>query len=270
MLRQPLRHQLAELRPEDFFVVPGLDVAITKTKARKPDGSVLRAISWYDTKMLIQSLDNYFLPTSSQWGGKEKGARPYLQRYYPELEKDFITEREWVDSLIALPDKEGKYSSTLQISGVKKGKVPLLIEKSKVERHGYMYVVTEGKVTEVPELPLETGYVQEWDDDLGLPTKVGDEPNETFEKAYFYVNTNYDYHEGLRALVRWGRFRMTAVWPPSSSSPYVGFRLGRTVSDSDFMKISRLEYEALIKQKESISQSLKKLDELLSKVKFWH
>ena len=260
------------------MVVPSLNVAIAKAKARASDDKVLTRISWYDTKLLTQGLgSNYFLPTSAQWGGKEKGARPYLQQNYPELEKDFISgECEWVDSLLAFPNEEREYSPRLRISGIKKGKVPLLIEQSKVERSGDNYVLTEGKVTEVSGLPLKSGYIQDWSEDLGLPTKVGNNPNERFEGAYFWVNTDYGYHEGLRALLRgpwyWHarerRFYTAAVWSPSFSDSLVGFRLGRAVSaDEDFVKIPRLEYEAIVKEKETISQSMKILDKLLSKIK---
>jgi len=274
MPEQTLQYQLAELRPEDFMVIPSLNVAIAKAKARAADGKVLTRITWYDTKLLTQSLSpNYFLPTSSQWSK----SREYLQQNYPELEKDFIIgEVEWVDSLLAFPNKERGYSPRLQLSGIKKGKVPLLIEQSKVERSGESYVFTDGKITEIPELPLKSGYIQAWDKDLGLPTKVGENPSEKFEGAYFWVDTDYSYHEGLRALVRgpWSwhdcerRFYSPAGWFPSLSSSLVGFRLGRAVSaDEDFVKIPRLEYEAIIKEKETISQSMKNLEKLLSKVK---
>lgn len=223
--------QLAELKPEDFMVIPSLNVVIAKAKARAADGYVLTDISWYDTKLLIQNLgSNYFLPTSSQWSR----AREYLQQNYPELEKDFISGDEWVDSLLAFPNGKRQYSPRLQISGVEKGKVPLLIEQSRVERFGDSYIITDGKVTEYPELPLENGFIQEWNDELGLPTKVGEYPNERFERAYFRVNTDYDYHEGLRALVRgcWSwrghvsarRFGTDALRDPSYSDWFVGFR----------------------------------------------
>jgi len=267
-----LQYQLAELKPEDFMAVPSLNVAIAKVKARASDGKVL-TISWHDTKLLTQNLgSNYFLLTSSQWSR----ASEYLQQNYPELEKDFISgEYEWVDSLLAFPNEEGQYSRRLQISGIEKGKFPILIEQSKVERSGANYVLTEGKITEVSGLPLNSGYIQAWSEDLGLPTKVGNNPNERFERAYFWVNTDYNYHEGLRALIRgrWAwqgrerRFNTAADWGPSVSGSDLGFRLSRAVSaDEDFVKISRLEYEAITKEKEIISQSIKNLDKLLSRV----
>lgn len=266
MPEQTLQYQLAELKPEDFMVIPSLDIAIAKTKAKAVSGEVLARISWYDTKQLTQSLSsNYFLPTSSQWSK----AREYLQQNYPELEKDFITGKyEWVDSLLAFPNEERQYSPRLQISGIKKGKVPLLIEQSKVERSGDSYTLTEGKVTEVSELPLKSGYIQAWNKDLGLPTKVGEKPNEKFEGAYFWVDTDYSYHEGLRALLRgrwaWparaGRFDTGADWAPSLSPSAVGFRLGRAASaDSDYVRMPRAEYERLTKLSKELSESLAKV-----------
>ncbi len=271
MPEQALQYQLSELKPEDFMVIPSLNVSIAKTKAKASDGNVLTRISWYDTKLLIQGLgSNYFLPTSAQWGGKEKGARPYLQQKNSEVEKNFITgEVEWVDSLLAFPNEEGKYSPRLQISGIKKGKVPLLIEQSKVERSGDNYTLTKGKVTEVPELPLTDGYIQGWNDELGLPTEVGKSPNERFEGAYFWVNKDYDYYEGLRALLRgpWGwhdrerRFDTDAIWYPSNSNSFVGFRLGRAASaDEDFVRMPRTEYKRL-------AELSKELNDILSKAK---
>lgn len=125
-------------------------------------------------------------------------------------------------------------------------------------------------------MPLKSGYIQNWNEDLGLPTKVGKEPNERFGGAYFWVDTDYSYHEGLRPVVRgpwcWHgrgrRFYTIAGWAPWLSLSDGGSLLGRAVSvNEDFVKIPRLEYEAIIKEKETISQSMKKLEELLSKVK---
>jgi len=227
MAEASLQYQLTELKPEDFIVIPSLNASITKDSVRVATGEVFTRINWYDTKLLVRSLDSgYFLPTSSQWGGKKEGARPYLEQNYPELEKKFISGvYNWVDSLLAFPNERKEYSLRLKISSIKKGKVPLLIEQSKVERSGDSYILSEGKVKEVPELPLKSGYIQEWDDKLGLPTKVGQNPNERFEGAYFWVDTNYSYHEGLRALIRgpwgWGgragRFGTDASWDPSVS-----------------------------------------------------
>lgn len=282
MPEQALQYQLAELKPEDFMVVPSLNVVIAKAKARASDGKVLTRIGWYDTNLLTQSLNpssdsiTYLYPSIGEWSK----ARKYLQQNYPELEKDFISgECEWVDSLLAFPNSERGYSPILQIPGIKEGKVPLLINHAKVEKSGESYILKEGKltkVTEVPELPLKSGYIQAWSEDLGLPTKVGNNPNEKFEGAYFWVDTDYIYHEGLRALIRgpwyWGvrarRFDTAANWDPSDSFSAVGFRLGRVASaDEGFVKIPRTDYEAMIKEREAISKSMKRLDELLSKVK---
>jgi len=276
MPEQALEYQLAELKPEDFMVIPSLNVAIAKAKARAANGEVLVNISWYNTNLLTQSLSlnpssiTYLYSSTGEWDK----ARKYLEQYYPGLEKDFISgEYEWVDSLLAFPNADGNYSPKLQISGIEKGKVPLLIDHAKVEKSGGDYILKEGeltKVTEVPELPLKGGYIQDWNDKLGLPTEVGKNPNEKFERAYFLVNTYYDYHEGLRALFRghWSsharerRFSANAYWGPSASLSDVGFRLVRTLSaDEGFVRMPRAEYERLTKLS-------KELNELLSKVKF--
>jgi hypothetical protein len=238
MPKQVLQYQLAELEPEDFVVVPGLNFAIAKAKTRASDGKVLTRISWYETKLLAQGLDSdYFLPTASQWDK----AREYLQKNHPDLEKVFLSgEYEWLDSLLAFPNEQGEYSPKLQLSGIGNGKDPLLIEQSKVERSGESYVLTEGKVIEVPELPLKHGYIQAWDKDLGLPTKLGNHYDGSFEGAHFWVNTNYDYHEGLRSLFRgpWRpshgpdvlrRFDTAATLEPSYSASVVGLRLARAI-----------------------------------------
>jgi len=266
MTETSLQYQLAELRPEDFTAIPSLNADIAKTKTRTSDGKVLTRIRWYDTKLLAQSLGSYFLPTSSQWST----AREYLQQNNPELEKDFISGAyEWVDSLLAFPNKDKQYSSRLRLPEIGMGKVPLLIEQSKVERSGDDFVITKGKVREVPQLPLKSGYIQAWSRDLGLPTRVGEKPNEKFERAYFWVDTDYSYHEGLRALIRgrWpsdgrvGRFLTDALWFPSASDSNVGFRPGRTgTADEDFVKMSRAEYARL-------TELSKELNGLLSKVR---
>jgi len=267
MSEQASQYQLSELRPEDFTPIPSLNAAIANTKARASDGKVLTRIRWYETKLLTQSLGStYFLPTSSQWST----AREYLQQNNPELEKDFISGAyEWVDSLLAFPNKDRQYSPRLQISGIKKGTHPLLIEQSTVERNADDYIITKGNVREVPQLPLKSGYIQAWSRDLGLPTRVGENPNEKFEGAYFWVDTDYDYHQGLRALFRgpWAsddrarRFDTVACWLPSGSYSDVGFRLDRAANaDENFVRMPRAEYERL-------TELSKELTGLLSKVK---
>jgi hypothetical protein len=242
--------KLIEPKPEDFIVIPDLNIAITKDKARTVYGT-LTNISWWNTKLLIQSLgSNYFLPTSAQWSK----AMEYLEENYPKLRRSFVTVvDEWVDSLLALPYK-GKYSSKLQIPGIEEKKVPLLIEQSKVERRGGDYVVTEGKVREVPELPLKPGYIQAWDEDLGLPTKVGGIPNEKFGGAYFM------FLEGeLRALSYDGGLYLF-MRPPHVVGGF-SFRLARGLSDDEkFVRIPRAEYRRLLKLS-------KELNELLSRVR---
>jgi hypothetical protein len=142
------------------------------------------------------------LPTSSQWSK----AREYLRQNHPELERDFLRYNanesqenfEIVDSLITIPDKAGKYP--LKFLEGREGTAPILIEQSKVEEseqikagHYYIanYIITEGKVREIPELPLANGYIQEWDEDSGLPTRVGKEPCGNFEGAYFQFFTTH-------------------------------------------------------------------------------
>ena len=142
----------------------------------------------------------------------------------------------WTDSLLALPDKNGNYSPSLQIPEIERGKVPILIEESKVEKVDDRNLITEGKVIEVPELPLESGFIQEWDESLGLPTKVGENPNEKFE-GLFSIDKRYDFHEGLRAIIYGlpplgelckGRF-VSACLSPSFSHRSLGFYLARVL-----------------------------------------
>ncbi len=248
MLEKATKYQLAELKPEDFAVIPRLNVAVAKTKVRIAGNRVLTNINWFEAKLLIQNLgSDYFMLTSSQWSK----ARDHLTRVSPNVEIDFITgENEWVDSLLAFPSEDGKYSARLQIPTTKKEKVPLLIEQSRVEMVQYQakiekyyyntYNITKGKVTEVPKLPSFYGYIEKWDDDLGLPTKVGSDYSKSVNGSIFAVSTNYDCDEGLRALVcskdrkadphnpcRW--FNLEAGIQPSLASPNISFRLAKHI-----------------------------------------
>ncbi len=262
-------YKLLDYGPKDFVEIDDLNIAISKSKAKTADGKLLTNINWYDAKLLIQSLGpNYFLPTSSQWGK----AREFLRRKHPELEQDFIYgAAEWVDSLIAFPNDEGKYSPKLQIPDIKKGKFPLLIEKSKVEKIGEDYIITEGKVVEVPNLPISPGFIHSWDDELGLPTKIDEEPSEEFEGAYFIINRNYEYYEGLRAISRGyiirpcyendRRFTTIANWTPYSSHSSLGFRLGIDNYRSGYVKIELEKYWELL-------GLVKRLEEIFLSVRF--
>ena len=267
IMNQNLDYQLAKPKSEEFIPVPGMNIALAKTKARAPDGKILRNISWYDAKLLIQDLgSNYFMPTSAEWSKAER----YYYLTYPEVEMDFTARPEWVDSLLAFPNEKGEYNPRLKIPDIKKGRVPLLIERSKVVKTSEKRcVIEEGRVMEVPELPLRSGYIKAWDDDLGLPTKVGENPSEEFEKAYFWLDASYG---GLRAIVRGlctqdapgRRFSVTATFSPSESSWKIGFRLAKRVSDEDFVKIPRANYEELSELSEELKRLSSKYKELSS------
>lgn len=150
---------LAELKIGDFIVIPSQKFAITKVKIQDITGRILTSYKWYDIKMFVQKLGpSYFLPTSAQWNK----AREYLQLHYPEVEKDMITnEYEWVDSLLAIPNKKQEYSSKIKIPKLKKGKNPILIEHPIIKKIGENYIIKQGKVTEVPKknsIPIRVIY----------------------------------------------------------------------------------------------------------------
>jgi hypothetical protein len=260
MPKQTLKYQIEPPKPEDFIWIPSLRMYIAKNKARRSDsekilqeikeyykryrhltddeiddfireyykdGFHVGDISWFDAKLLVQSLNTgsdsitYSFPSSSEWDKIGK----YLHQNYPEVEKEFRRGLQWVDSLLAFPDKKGKYDPRLQISGIKKGKVPLLIDHPKVEKLGKSYIIKEGeltRVTEVPEFPVEIdhakwSYVQAWDEDLGLPTKVGEKPSKEFEEGYAWISES-----GLRAILRGrNRFDILIEWDPSYDLEYL-------------------------------------------------
>ncbi|MBI2543380.1 MAG: hypothetical protein HYW24_04300 [Candidatus Aenigmarchaeota archaeon] len=249
MSERTLEYHLTELVPDDFEFIPTLNIYVAKTKAKDSDDKVITGINWYEAKLIIQRTGScYFLLTSSQW----EISRKYLLENRPELEKDFTSgESELVDSLLVLPNGE---------------RPTLLIEYAKVERFGDEYGLIYGNAIEVPEMPLKSGHIQAWDENLGLPVKVGITPNEGFETAYFRVNIEHSYDHGLRAVVKShrclnGHKRLYTLTDSSPSDPnqHLSFRLGRTANSNDSARSQKNELSPTV---------LRELDEILSRADF--
>jgi len=194
-LRDSSKNELYSLKEDDFVTIPELEFKITKYAFQFEWNT-----DWYDTKLIIQGLgQEYYLPTSSEWGKASK----YFKLSY---------EGEFTDSILAYPDRNGEYNYGLQIPGMpRKGTVPLLIEKSKLEKHGKYRIIVDGKFREIANVPSQSGYIKEYDENLGITISIGKYPIEEFDGAVHTFNQQDNgwghldgYDEGLFSIVRGG------------------------------------------------------------------
>ena len=219
------------IKPEDFIKT---DSGIWVDIYNFPDenGRPKTRINWYDSKLTAKQY-GLILPTSNEWGD----ARKYLQENDTEKEKLFISgPSNWIDSLIVFP-KNKQYPRGVEdllkdLLGSKVSKYPIIMERTDVEKDGDNYVLLKSPDTKshiLQDLPLKDGYIQDWNDNLDLPTKVGSKPNPEYFGTYYWVTS-----QGIRPVLRgrwfWlphvrRRFDMDAAWGPLDSREDVGFRL---------------------------------------------
>ena len=241
---------IQEQKKEDFIHIPSESFGISKTrvltKEKILESHILSRISWIETKFLDIALGYlYFLPSSGQWSK----AREFLEKHYPEVEIGMITGyMEWVDTLIATPIKNGFYSRRI-IPELQKGRYPIVIEGAIPiqKKDEIQFNVKNARVIEFPELPVRNGYIQDWNEKLGLPTQVGNEPCQKYENAKYYFFGDAPIPDGIRAVIRSGtpvkyslhiksdyatRYEVLADYTPSFSYSILSCRLAMWMNKS--------------------------------------
>jgi hypothetical protein len=211
---------------EDLVFIPDLNCYVSKFKVKN-----VGRLSWYTITKSLESL-GYGLPLSREWNKVER----FMNKN--SIENDFLKgPLEFTDTLLILPDERGNYSPKIYNFTHGYYNKILLVEHPKIVKFSDDLLFEKGEVEEVKNLPLKSGYVQEWDEDLGLPKKVGDRPNKEFFGAYFRINSDPNYGDGLRVIVRgnWTeykqsrRFDVRADITVDKPHPMISFRVTKKV-----------------------------------------
>jgi len=235
--KQEIRPLVLQPREEDFLDVPDTNLSIAKDLITDTKREPVVVANWFQAKETAKVLDTGFdLPTLSTLM-KAKKSLPLSP-----LESGDLTVEiggEWTDSAVAWPDEYGRYSPRIRIPGVSEGKNPILIEHSKLRDDSkfpglFKYVLVDGVVTELPNLPRYEGYVEEFDEKTGLPTKLHSlKPKDKTGLVYYNPNLPRDSYQdemcmGLRAVAL-GRKNnvISLVWPTGILLTYLGFRVNR-------------------------------------------
>ena len=126
---------------------------------------------------------------------------------YRELAENMLSgDMEVQATIIAFPSRKGNYSSRISPK-IEKGKYPVMLEEFKFE--GNKNNIVGGKRKELPALPKTSGNLKKDIPELGLP-----------KGAFVYVDSDFDYEEGIRSVLRstWylgrdeRRFRTSLLW----------------------------------------------------------
>ncbi len=102
---------------------------------------------------------------------------------------------------------------------------PLVVNIAEIHPKHNIVLRYEEEVIEAPWLPKEQGYIQELDQQTGLPKKLGDKPNPKFNGAYFFINPDLD----VAAAIRSGNsgLSLSLSRGPSIVGGWLGVRLAK-------------------------------------------
>lgn len=230
--------------PNNFKYNKKLGLYIYPTEAQYENGEIITNVDFFQAFKLAEQ-HGLVIPTSAQRGEErermqkldEEAGRSYDDE--ESQERSYITGvAEFTGSLLAFVD--GDYPEVVcdllrKKIGKKPSKNVFLIDVDAVDTDNGKEYISSGTVSDVTEIdgnpfPKYDGYIQEFNGELGLPTKLGDEPRDEYHGAYFWVIP-----EGVRATLRgyWygsasdlgGRFGVGAGYGPSVSAPNLGFRV---------------------------------------------
>ncbi len=199
-----------------YHVVPGLNLSVAERRACDENGKVILGPR-NNAKLWLQSHDLDWM-SSKEWSD----ARSYFELNNRQIENDMITGYpEYVDDMIFWPNySDGKYSSHLD-NAPETGRYPLWVVRSILHtRDDGSPAYVGGERNELPNFPRRSGKLERDIPELGLVAG-----------AYLWSNDDFSYEEGVRAVIRGGRwfprvrrFGANAYWLPSNSNSYLGFR----------------------------------------------
>ncbi len=103
---------------------------------------------------------------------------------------------------------------------------PLVVNILEVHPGGYdIDIKKEPDITPVSWLPKTSGYIQELDEQTGLPKRVGPTPNENFNGAYYRVDPDLEVAAAIRNWI--SGLSLNLDWEPSVEGDRLGVRLAK-------------------------------------------
>lgn len=210
----------------NFVLIPatGSHVYISKTCNHK--GDTITDLTGYDSIRMAQSL-GLNITSSSEWGKSREyfqrnPGKVFAGRTGADIEKEYtLGELERTSTLLAFRADNGDFPEDvldlLKEAGFD-GRIALIDLPYVQEKADIFIPSPRTRIADVSgRLPLVNDYIQTYDEDLGIPTKVSGEPKLGYHGAYFWIVP-----EGTRQIIRshWNgstRFNVYASLGPSSS-----------------------------------------------------
>jgi len=224
---------------EKFVLVPATGSHVYTSKTVDYRGKPIKNLTGYDEIRMAQAL-GLNTTSSAEWGKSRRYFQDHPDQEFAgkrgaDIEKDFISRFvERTSTLLAFRGDSGDFAEDvhdlLKDAGFD-GKIAL-IDFPYVQEESDIFIPGNPRMRIVDvsdKLPSKDGHIQAYDDDLGMPTKVGEEPNPDYYGAYFRIRP-----EGTRQIIRCGwhwplhedrRFDVLAHWEPSRSDSHVASRL---------------------------------------------
>jgi hypothetical protein len=127
--------------------------------------------------------------------------------------------------MVAFPDGYEAYAWRFREPDLKPSNVPRLVHPENLGTDGKELYFEGARVREIPQLPLESGFIHGMDESTGLPIDVRNEPSDEYWGAFYWVQPT-----GLRSVVFGlgvadpleARFGTAVWWDYTQSRPFFG------------------------------------------------
>lgn len=221
---------IPNVNPENFELIPATGSHVYTSKTIDYGGETITDLTGYDEIRMAQALG--LNPTSSsEWGKSRKHFQEHPEQEFAgrtgaDIEKEYISDEvERTSTLLAFRKENGDFAEDvhdlLKDAGFD-GRIALIDFPYVQEDSDIFMPSPRTRIVDVSgNLPSKDGHIQNYDNDLGIPTKVGGEAGPDYYGAYFWIVP-----EGTRQLrrSRWewhhreaGRFSVAANGVPSGS-----------------------------------------------------
>lgn len=140
------------------------------------DGRTLTDINQYQAIREAQRAGGYVFSLAEDWQTifyARDNQDPKLREFYKSVTSDI---------------RYARWTRT-QVHNLRSN-CPFVVNVARLHPKYDLPLSYEEDIIEAPWLPKEEGFIQELDEQTGLPRRVGKEPNPTFCGAYFYLSTD--------------------------------------------------------------------------------
>ncbi|MCF8307952.1 MAG: HNH endonuclease [Bacteroidales bacterium] len=159
-----------------------------------------------------------------------------------------------LNALILFPEGFEKYQNKFINPIVEKPEVPLLLENINIVKKKDNYLYEVKKITPLPNLPLECGFITGIDENTHMPISISDKPCEKYLDAYYWVKPT-----GLRTVI-FGigvtdplecYYGQAIWWRPEDARPFIGVRAVKRVTKESLRELEKFKkkiYSEMIKK----------------------